>query len=170
MILSRTERLVFTLLILLFCTGFDRITKNVARERLASAAPISLLSDTIRIQYSENPGGTLSVGAGLSPEARFLLFVILSGLISIVTLVYALASRDLRLMQFIGLVLIASGGLGNLLDRLLNDGAAIDFLNIGIGSLRTGIFNVADVFIVAGVVMFVLFSLRQDTNMAAAPE
>ncbi len=165
--MSRIQRLVFALLILLLCTGFDRITKQVAREKLASAPPISLLSDTIRIQYSENPGGTLSVGASLSPKARYLLFVILSGLVSAITLVYALMNQSLRWTQFIGLLLIASGGLGNLLDRFLYKGIAIDFLNIGIGSVRTGIFNIADVFIVAGVTMFVLFSLKDEPK---APE
>jgi signal peptidase II len=42
------------------------------------------------------------------------------------------------------LTLIFSGGISNLYDRVLNNGTVIDFLNVGIGSLRTGIFNVAD--------------------------
>ena len=67
-------------------------------------------------------------------------------------------------MQLLGLLLVASGGLGNLLDRLLNKGAAIDFLNIGIGSIRTGIFNVADVLIIGGAILFMLFSLRDRTK------
>ncbi len=154
-----TQRIVLAVLVLLVCTGFDRITKIVARQKLAGAPPILLLDDTIRIQYSENPGGTLSLGAKLPEKARFALFVLLSGLISAVTLIFALKTRDLGLMQIVSLLLVASGGLGNLLDRLLNRGAAIDFLNLGIGSLRTGIFNVADVFIVAGASLFILFSL-----------
>ncbi len=166
--MTRIQRLVFALLILLLCIGFDRISKKVARERLASSPPISLLNDTIRIQYSENSGGTLSLGANLSAEARFLLFVILSGLISAITLVYALANPSLRRGQFIGLLLIASGGAGNLLDRLLNKGAAIDFLNIGIGSVRTGIFNVADIFIVAGAITFIVFSVINQEKTTVA--
>lgn len=75
--------------------------------------------------------------------------------------------RDLRLAQVIGLLLVASGGLGNLLDRLFNQGAAIDFLNLGIGPLRTGIFNVADVLIIAGASTVMLFSLRDQRKEAA---
>lgn len=48
-----------------------------------------------------------------------------------------------------------SGGLGNLLDRIMNDGRVIDFMNLGIGPLRTGIFNVADVCITIGVVLLI---------------
>lgn len=57
--------------------------------------------------------------------------------------------------------LVLSGGLGNLVDRIINDGRMIDFMNIGIGSLRTGIFNVADVYITVGVVVLVFQSLQR---------
>jgi signal peptidase II len=51
----------------------------------------------------------------------------------------------------ISLTLIFSGGISNFYDRASNNGAVIDFLNVGIGSLRTGIFNVADMAIMLGV-------------------
>lgn len=57
--------------------------------------------------------------------------------------------------------LVLSGGLGNLVDRIMNDGRVIDFMNIGIGGFRTGIFNVADVCITVGVVLLVLQALQQ---------
>lgn len=57
--------------------------------------------------------------------------------------------------------LVLSGGLGNLVDRIINDGRVIDFMNIGIGSLRTGIFNVADVCITVGVVVLIFQALRR---------
>lgn len=60
--------------------------------------------------------------------------------------------------------LVLSGGLGNLVDRIRNDGRVINFMNIGIGSLRTGIFNVADVCITVGVVVLVLQALRQPRS------
>ncbi len=166
--MTKTHRLALAILMLFFCTGFDQITKVVAHERLASSAPISLLNDTVRIHYTENLGVILGLGSNLPVETRFVLFVVLNGLITIVTLSYALKMHELRLVQRVGLLLVASGGLGNLLDRLFNEGAAIDFLNIGIGSLRTGIFNVADIFIVAGASIFIFFSLRGQPRATAA--
>jgi signal peptidase II len=56
--------------------------------------------------------------------------------------------------------LIIGGGFGNLLDRFLNDGAVIDFMNLGLGWLRTGIFNVADMAITGGVIFLLVFGLR----------
>lgn len=162
--MTRIHRLVLAVLVLFFCTGFDQITKDIAREKLASSPPISLLNDTIRIQYSENSGAILGLGSNLPSEVRFALFVVFNGLISVITLIYALKTHDLRLIQLVGLLLIASGGIGNLIDRLFNNGFAIDFMNLGIGSLRTGIFNVADVFIVTGAFTFILFSLKEQTK------
>jgi signal peptidase II len=49
--------------------------------------------------------------------------------------------------------------MGNLIDRIINDGAVTDFVRLGIGSFRTGIFNLADVAIVVGVVMLLLWSV-----------
>lgn len=164
--MTKIQRLVLAVLVLFLCTGFDQMTKGIAREELASAPPISLLNDTIRIVYSENTGATLGMGASLPEGVRFVLFVILNGLILSATLVAALKMRDLHLPQTVGLLLVASGGLGNLIDRLFNQGAAIDFLNLGVGSLRTGIFNVADVLILAGAAIFMLSSLRDQKKIA----
>ena len=44
----------------------------------------------------------------------------------------------------LGLVLFISGGASNWIDRVLR-GSVVDFLNMGIGPLRTGVFNMADV-------------------------
>jgi lipoprotein signal peptidase len=44
-----------------------------------------------------------------------------------------------------------------LIDRVLNNGLVTDFLNLGIDHVRTGIFNVADIVGVLGVLIFLVF-------------
>jgi signal peptidase II len=166
--MTRFRKLSLVILILFLCTGCDQVTKNIAQKMLAASAPISLLNDTIRIQYTENPGAMLSLGSKLPGEARFVLFVFFVGLLLTATLVYAVKTHGLNPMQLIGLSIITSGGIGNFLDRLFNKGAARDFMNIGIGSIRTGIFNVADLLIVAGIVIFILSSIRGKTQAITA--
>jgi signal peptidase II len=56
-------------------------------------------------------------------------------------------------------MLLLSGGASNWLDRLIR-GSVVDFLNVGFGPVRTGVFNLADVAIMAGAVMFVLAGFR----------
>jgi len=164
---SRFQRLAFVLVMLVVCTGCDQISKVVAQQNLSSAQPISLLFDIIRIQYMENHGATLGLGANLPENVRFGIFVVLIGLVLCAAFGYLMLSPDLNRGQIVGLALVISGGLGNLLDRLLNHGAAIDFLNLGIGSLRTGVFNLADVVVYAGMVAFVLFSLQAPPKAEA---
>jgi signal peptidase II len=55
--------------------------------------------------------------------------------------------------------------MGNLLDRIVRDGSVIDFMNLGLGHLRTGIFNVADVQIMLGLGLLLL-----GRNRPTAPE
>jgi signal peptidase II len=58
------------------------------------------------------------------------------------------------------LSLIASGGISNCIDRLTNDGRVTDFLSLGVGGLRTGIFNVAEMILMLGVGLYFFGSLR----------
>ncbi len=60
-------------------------------------------------------------------------------------------------MQHLAVVLLLAGGIGNLIDRLFHGGLVIDFLNVGIGPVRTGIFNVADMAIMAGFGILILY-------------
>jgi len=55
----------------------------------------------------------------------------------------------------LGLALFVAGGASNWIDRVAR-GSVVDFLNIGVGSVRTGVFNVADVAIMLGAGVLVL--------------
>ena len=59
------------------------------------------------------------------------------------------------------LILFVGGGVSNLLDRIIH-GAAVDFMNVGIGPLRTGIFNVAAVAIMLGVGIVLLETFQSN--------
>jgi len=57
--------------------------------------------------------------------------------------------------------LIIAGGLGNIIDRIAYDRHVTDFMNMGISDLRTGIFNVADMYITAGVIgLFIVYNSK----------
>lgn len=71
----------------------------------------------------------------------------------LLALAIVLFVQPMPLATVVAWSLVLGGGLGNLVDRIMNDGRVIDFMDIGIGSLRTGIFNVADVCITIGVLL-----------------
>ena len=84
------------------------------------------------------------------------MFAGLVGALTVAALLAALLARGLGRWQVIALALIAAGGCGNWIDRLMNGGKVTDFLNVGIGPVRTGIFNVADMALMVGATLFVL--------------
>jgi len=77
-----------------------------------------------------------------------------TGFLLVACVLVLLRDRRPRLAP-LGLALVFAGGASNLVDRIVR-GSAVDFLNVGVGPLRTGIFNVADVAITLGVVLLVL--------------
>jgi hypothetical protein len=53
-----------------------------------------------------------------------------------------------------------SGGMGNITDRVLYNRHVTDFINLGIMNIRTGIFNVADLYVTIGVLMLLIGYIR----------
>jgi signal peptidase II len=151
--MKKYVQLLLVLVVLLCCIGCDQAVKALAKGALASSPPVLLLDGAVRLQYVENPGAFLSLGAGLPAGTRFLLGVVLVGATQLALLAFLLRARALGIWQRIGFSLFLAGGLGNWIDRLLNEGRVIDFVSLGVGGLHTGIFNVADVAITAGILM-----------------
>ena len=116
----------------------------------------SYLGDTVRLVHVENTGAFLGLGDSLPETVRVAFLQGAVGLIVLGLLWAATLARDMNRWQIIALALLAAGGLGNLIDRVLYDGRVTDFLNVGVGGLRTGIFNIADVVEVIGVLVFLL--------------
>ena len=114
----------------------------------------SYLSDTIRIGYTENKGAFLGMGKDMPEQLRFLVFTVLVGIFLTSFLLYLVLSIPLNMYTLVGLSCMFSGGASNFIDRAVNNGSVVDFLNVGVGPLRTGIFNVGDIAILFGVTLF----------------
>lgn len=138
-------------LVLCSCVGCDQITKTAAQYHLPSSHPVYLMGDLFQFQYSTNTGAFMGLGAGLPSAVRFWTLTISVGMALIGTLGFVWASREMgHPLSILGASLIVGGGVSNLLDRLLHNGAVVDFVSMGVGNLRTGVFNLADVAIMAG--------------------
>jgi len=152
------KRILTIFIVTISCVGCDQSTKALASEYLPKGQMSSYLNDIIRIGYTENIGAFLGLGSNLSEGVRFGIFVVLVGAFLFSLLAYLIFNSKQHLSPLIAFSLIFSGGLSNFYDRAFNNGAVIDFLNIGVGSLRTGIFNVADIAIMLGVFMLLFVS------------
>jgi len=153
---SVAKRLLLILSVVVCCAGCDRVSKSYAEARLPTTHALSFLAGSLRLQLSHNEGAFLSLGASLPKPWREAIFrggvaCVLAGLLA-----YAVFRARPSAWSVGGASLVFAGGASNLADRFLYDGYVVDFISIGIGSFHTGIFNVADVAITAGVVMLFL--------------
>ncbi|MGH8142282.1 MAG: signal peptidase II [Steroidobacteraceae bacterium] len=148
-------RVALVAALLIACVGCDQTTKSLAKEHLQGHPAASFLDGTLRLQYAENPGGFLSLGASLPRQWRTAVFTLGVAAIVAAVFLYAILAAASPLLQISALALICGGGIGNLIDRVRDAGNVTDFLNIGVGSIRTGIFNVADVALTIGFVLIV---------------
>lgn len=164
---TRGARLTLLALVIL-TIGCDQVSKRVASTHLVDLPRKSFLGDALRFEYAENRGAFLSLGADLPPWARTALFTVGTGIVLLVGAV-SLFTHTWSPLAVIGICLYLAGGASNLADRLA-DGHVIDFLNIGVGPLRTGIFNVADIAVMTGVVLFLFGHFRSaGPEMRAVP-
>jgi signal peptidase II len=158
-------RLVAVASLMIGCIGCDQVSKGVARAQLVLGESHSYLGDTFRLIHVENPGAFLGMGQSLSAPMRAVVFQGVISLVVLALLWIAAFRRDIRSWQIVGFTLLAASGVGNLIDRFLNDGRVTDFLNLGIGTVRTGIFNFADIFGMVGfVVLLVATGVATPTN------
>jgi signal peptidase II len=166
--LNVPHRILFVLVVSGSCLLADRATKTLASALLAGHPGIELLGGTVKLTYQENRGAMLSLGADLPEPIRFWLLTVLIGVLLLALAAFVVLQSEIRTADLLAASLIIGGGGGNLIDRLNLDGAVVDFLTIGIGAIRTGVFNIADIAVIAGVVVFV-FTRKEKRGGAEPP-
>jgi signal peptidase II len=150
---------------ILLWVASDQWTKALAQELLMHRGRLSYFGDVFRWEYAENLGAFLSLGARLSPQLRFLLLTGLVGVFLLGGLVYLWKENRLDRWTNLAMASLLGGGVSNLGDRVFREhGQVVDFMNLGIGDLRTGIFNIADVAIMGGAIAMVLLNFRRPNS------
>jgi len=169
--MDRARRWPLALGILLFTVGCDQATKQIAVATLAGTPRQSLLGGLLRLEYAENPGAFLGMGGRVPENVAFWIFVVGVGLLLLGLGAWLFLAKDRQSPAVVvALALMLAGGASNWVDRVTNDGRVVDFLNLGIGGVRTGIFNVADVAIMAGAVVAFIASAKANRAPPAPPE
>ena len=159
--IGKVNRVAIILVTVFLCVGCDHVTKEIARSQLVVGETMSFFGDTLRLQHIENPGAFLGMGSTLSSEVRKVIFLFGGTVIVGLALIWSFGSKNLNRFQTIGAALMCGGGIGNMIDRYTQNGYVTDFLNVGINSFRTGIFNVADSTLMLGVSMIFLLGTRE---------
>jgi signal peptidase II len=152
---------VFLLVLLADCA-----TKRAAETHLVPVhVPHEFIGELVRFTLAYNPGAAMSLSLGAHSRLGFSLLALAA--LAILAHVYRRTPAGDRLAAA-GLALIASGALGNLIDRLRSPRGVVDFIDVGVGDIRFWTFNVADIGITCGAVLLIL-ALQRAEEGAAEP-
>jgi signal peptidase II len=144
----------------------DLTTKGWAAMRLKDAQAIEVVPNWFELRYVENNAIAFSFLRDIPEHIRLPLIFCLSLLASFVLIGLLWHWRQRQFMDLLPLVLILSGALGNIIDRLIN-GYVIDFLYVHYQyEYNFPIFNIADMLICCGVVLL----FYQHWNTRETPE
>ena len=136
--------------------ALDLWTKRWATQALAGSAPVSVIGELVRLNYTRNSGVAFGLGAGM--PFPYYLFSIAAAL---AILYLFLRQRVPNPARQLALALILGGALGNLVDRITT-GEVVDFIEIGWRQWHWPVFNVADSAVSIGVVLFAFTWPRRD--------
>lgn len=143
--------------------GVDQLTKWLATSQLSLGQPVPVLGDIVRLTLVHNTGAAF----GLFPGSRGP-FIVVSILAIAVVLYLFLREAYRSLHHRILLGCILGGAVGNLIDRV-RLGWVVDFIDVGAGSVRWPVFNVADSAVTLGVILLA-WSLSRSGHPAPDPE
>ena len=137
--------------------ALDQLTKQWALDALSDGNHIDVIEGILRFRLVFNSGGAF----GLFQSVPGLFLIATLGII-VAILIGAHKLEDPRWAVPLGMVL--GGGLGNALDRLLRDtdGAVVDFVDLHVWP----VFNVADMAIVSGALLILLFGWKDTPKEA----
>jgi signal peptidase II len=156
--IPRKARVFWPLLALLVLT--DCTTKRLAEAHLRPEhVPHDVLGEVVRLTLAYNQGAAMGIPGGA--WSRPLFTVLAVAILGVLWTMYRKATAGDRWLAM-GLGLIAGGAIGNLLDRLRSERGVVDFIDIGLGSYRFWIFNVADMGVVIGAAFLAVLLWRRD--------
>ena len=140
-------------LIALGVIAVDRGSKMVV-DGMDLATPYQLIGSYLQIIRGENRGGLFGMVQGSAP-----LLALLSVGVILALVIYHERERLPRVSPLtVGVGLLIGGAIGNLIDRVAF-GYVLDFIDVGVGSLRFWTFNIADAGISLGIVILLVDTL-----------
>lgn len=131
----------------------DQISKYYAVLMLKDKPPYSVVDGTFELHYLENQGAAFGI---LQGQKFFFMFIAAVILCMIIYVIFKMPYQRIYIKLHITLVLIASGAIGNLIDRLRYD-YVIDFLYFSL--INFPVFNVADIYVTVAAFLLVLLLL-----------
>ena len=154
------DKLILAGLLLGSIVGLDIITKQWALGALQHGQPVPALGGLVPLTLAYNEG--VAFGLPLPSAGRWLIIGATLLVLWVLGTMFLRAARE-DWLRLISIVLVASGAVGNLIDRLRWDLGVVDFIGpINLGFMYWPIFNVADMAITSGAILLGISLWREE--------
>lgn len=142
---------VIYVLIIAGLVAIDRVTKIAAVSALKSGDTKEFLFGLFQLRYTENTGAAFS-----SFSDNKVILIVFTSLVIALCLFVLMTNKVRSKAASVCLLLIVSGGIGNLIDRVAN-GFVVDFIEPLF--MNFAVFNVADIFITVGGILLICYEI-----------
>jgi signal peptidase II len=160
--LSKTA---LALLVLVVVVTLDLATKWWIVNNMGYHETISVIGDVVRLTYTHNPGAAFGINIGEHSRIFFLVLSLIA--LGVLVAIYRSTPATDRL-RLLAVALVGSGAVGNIIDRLRYERGVVDFLDVGIGSHRWWVFNVADSAVTVGAILLLVSFLLEEAHERSA--
>ena len=141
---------ILWIIIVAFIVFIDQLTKFFVVKNMELHEEITVLKGFFNLYYVRNKGA----GLGILSNARWV-FMTLTTIIIILSIVLIVIDFFKHWLAELSIIFILGGGIGNMIDRVFL-GEVVDFFQFQIKYFDF-IFNVADVFVTLGTILFVIY-------------
>ncbi len=154
------SRKAFIILLVIVNIAADQISKFWVRATVGYNSSSPIIGEYLTLRNVENDGAFLGMGGDLNPTLKLFVLLIIPAAVLLFVLFYMFKEKQMDKLSLIGFSCVVGGGIANVFDRFVY-GSVTDFLFIDLGFVRTGIFNIADLSVTAGMILILWASLKQ---------
>ncbi len=156
-----SKRSIFIFSVIIITIAIDQISKIWIRANVIKGSTSDIIGDYFTLHNVENKGAFLGMGSELNDTLRIILLLVLPVVVLAFVLRHILKDKSLDNFSLFAFSGIIGGGIANVFDRIAF-GKVTDFWHIDLGGMfKTGIFNVADLFVTTGMIILVIASFRK---------
>ena len=139
------------------------LTDYLSKEWVVAHIPMysrhNVIGEFLRLTYTHNPGAAFGMNIGEHSRLFFLALALVA--LMALFLIYRATPRQ-DVLRLVAVSLIASGAIGNILDRLRYEAGVVDFIDVGIEGWRFWTFNMADSAVSVGAVLLLISFWREE--------
>lgn len=151
------KRYYFSLIVIFILIVFDQLTKLLIVKNYSLNGSVIIIKNFLKFYYINNYGASFGIFGGKTIFIVFLTLLILLYLLKSIQ-----KDKNNRLLLFSS-ILIFGGAIGNLIDRVFR-GYVIDFISFTLFNNEMPIFNLADIYITFGVILYLYMLFMEGKN------